>query len=67
MMVVHLEAEGLNSEPKRKIVTAMPTDQKLRVRIYGPTEVRADRSYKYTAVVTQCSETESVDDLKLKV
>ncbi|XP_071529772.1 uncharacterized protein [Panulirus ornatus] len=66
MLVVHLEADELNSKAKQMIVTTMPPDQELRVRIIGPTVVMPDRSYKYKAVVTRCSETKFADDLELK-
>ncbi|KAK7026066.1 hypothetical protein SK128_006505 [Halocaridina rubra] len=67
LYIAHLEAtNGLASEPQGITVTSLSSDSTLLITIRGPTEISADRSYKYTAVPTLCSEGESVNDLDLE-
>ncbi|XP_042237054.1 uncharacterized protein LOC121876169 isoform X3 [Homarus americanus] len=67
LVEVHLEAEdGRSSASQGRIITAMPPDQLLKIRINGPTQIRATSREMFKAKATLCSETESVDDNKLE-
>lgn len=57
----------MSSEAKGVTVKSMAIGEAVKVRVKGPREVYADRMYKYTAMPILCSETESIEDLNLKV
>lgn len=68
LIVAHLETSGgVTSEAKGVTVKSMTPGEAIKVRMKGPREVYADRMYQYTAVAVLCSETESIEDLNLKV
>lgn len=68
LIVAQLETSGgVSSEAKGVTVKSMAIGEAIKVRVKGPREVYADRMYKYIASPILCSETETIEDLNLKV
>ncbi|XP_047495421.1 uncharacterized protein LOC125043372 [Penaeus chinensis] len=67
LIVAQLETSGgVSSEAKGVTVKSMAIGEAIKVRVKGPREVYADKTYKYIASPILCSETESIEDLNLK-